>query len=337
MPRVAAIRRFGVAHLASEDREHEPIGPGLVRVGIKAVSLNHRDVLVMRGTYGAGLALPLIPCSDGAGVVLEVGAAVVDFAVGDRVCTHMVPDWPDGPLEPRMRLTTLGGPARGVLAEERVLPQSALVPIPKTLSFEQAACLPVAGLAAWCALTSHISLGPDRRVLVLGTGGLGTLGLQIAKTLGAQVAVVSSSDEKLGRIRELGADFTVNSREGAWGSLVRRWSGGGVDVVLDVGGEATVDQSVTATRDGGCVALLGTLGHGARALSLTDILMRRILVQGIFVGSRADLLHYLGFVETHALIPLIDRVFDGVSAAQPAFAYLLSGRHVGKVVIRLSA
>ncbi len=336
MPQVAAIRRFGVAHLASEDREHEPMGAGLVRVGIRSVSLNHRDLLVMRGTYGAGLSLPLIPCSDGAGVVLEIGAGVADFAVGDRVCTHMVPDWPDGPLEPRMRLTTLGGPAQGVLAEERVLPQSALVPIPKTLSLEQAACLPVAGLAAWCALTSHISLGPGRRVLVLGTGGLSTLGLQIAKTLGAEVAVVSSSDEKLGRVRQLGADFTVNSRQGAWGPLVRRWSGGGVDVVLDVGGEATFDQSVTATRDGGCVALLGTLGHGARALSLTEVLMRRILVQGIFVGSRADLLRYLGFVETHGITPLIDRVFEGVSAARQAFAHLLSGRHVGKVVVRVA-
>ena len=126
----------------------------------------------------------------------------------------MVPDWPDGPLEPRMRLTTLGGPAQGVLARSGCLPQSALVPIPKTLSFEQAACLPVAGLAAWCALTSHISLGPGAPRPVLGTGGLSTLGLQIAKTLGAEVAVVSSSDEKLGRVRQLGADFTVNSRGG---------------------------------------------------------------------------------------------------------------------------
>jgi NADPH:quinone reductase-like Zn-dependent oxidoreductase len=337
MPLVAAIRQFGVARLRTEDQGPEPIGDGLLRVGIKAVSLNHRDVLVTRGTYGAGLTLPLIPCSDGAGVVLERGPGVTGLAPGDRVCAHMVPDWQDGPLEPRMRLTTLGGPAQGVLGEERVLPQAALVPIPPILSFEEAACLPVAGLAAWCALTSHVRVGPGQRVLVLGTGGLSTLGLQIAKTLGAEVAVVSSSDAKLERVSRLGADFTASFRERGWGHLVRRWSDGGVDVVLDIGGEATFDQSVTATRDGGTVALLGILGRGPRPLGLTDVLMRRIRVQGIFVGSRADLLRYLDFVETHALVPLIDRVFEGVSAARHAFAHLVSGRHVGKVVVRVAA
>ncbi len=336
MPRAMAIHRFGVAHLRAEHRASEPIGDGLVRVAIKAVSVNHRDVLVLRGTYGAGLALPLIPCSDGAGVVLETGTGGSNFAPGDRVCTHMVPDWHDGPLEPRMRLTTLGGPAQGVLAEERVLPHAALVPIPKTLSFEQAACLPVAGLAAWCALTTTASIGPGQRVLLLGTGGLSMLGLQIAKALGAEVAVVSSSDEKLLRVRRLGADFTVNSRGGGWGEVVRKWSGGGVDAVLDIGGNSTFDQSLTATRDGGCIAVLGVLGHGDRPISLTDVLMRRIRVQGTFVGSRVELERYLGFVEVHALVPTIDRVFEGLSAARHAFAHLLMGRHVGKVVIRVS-
>jgi NADPH:quinone reductase-like Zn-dependent oxidoreductase len=334
MPLAMAIHRFGLANLRSEQRASEPIGEGLVRVAIKAVSLNYRDVLVMRGTYGAGLPLPLIPCSDGAGVVLEIGPGVTSLQPGDRVCAHMVPDWHDGRLEPQMRLTTLGGPAQGVLGEERVLPQTALVPIPKTLSFEQAACLPVAGLAAWCALTTEAAIGPGHRVLLLGTGGVSMLGLQIAKKLGADVAVVSSSDEKLSRVRRLGADFTANYRRAGWGEMVRVWSGGGVDAVLEIGGN--FDQSVTATRDGGCIALLGVLGHGVRPIRLTDVLMRRIRVQGIFVGSRAELERYLGFVETHALEPLIDRVFGGLSAARHAFAYLLTGRHVGKVVIRVS-
>jgi NADPH:quinone reductase-like Zn-dependent oxidoreductase len=337
MPLVMAIHRFGVADLRSEQRPPETLGEGLVRVGIKAVSLNYRDVLVMRGTYGTGLALPLIPCSDAAGVVLEVGPHVTGFEPGDRVCTHMVPDWQDGRLEPRMRLTTLGGPRPGVLSEERVLPQTALVPIPKTLSFDQAACLPVAGLAAWSALTSEASIGPGSRVLLLGTGGLSMLGLQIAKKLGAEVAVISSSDEKLSRVSRLGADFTANYRRAAWGELVRHWSGGGVDAVLEIGGDGTFNQSVTATRDGGCIALLGVLPHGARPVNLTDVLMRRIRLQGIFVGSRAELERYLSFVEVHTIEPIIDRVFDGLSTARHAFAYLLTGRHLGKVVIRVSA
>ncbi len=336
MPLATAIHRFGLANLRAEPRASEILGEGQVRVAIKAVSLNYRDVLVMRGTYGPGLTVPLIPCSDGAGVVLEIGPGVSGLEPGDRVCTHMVPDWHDGRLEPRMRLTTLGGPAPGVLCEERVLPRTALVPIPNTLSFEQAACLPVAGLAAWSALATEASIGPGHRVLLLGTGGVSMLGLQIAKTLGAEVAVVSSSDEKLSKVRALGADFTANYRRVAWGEMVRRWSGEGVDAVLEIGGNGTFDQSVTATRDGGCIALLGVHAHGVRPPSLTDVLMRRIRVQGIFVGSRVELERYLAFVEAHAIQPVIDRVFEGLSTARHAFAYLLTGRHLGKVVIRVS-
>jgi NADPH:quinone reductase-like Zn-dependent oxidoreductase len=337
MPLAMVIRRFGLASLQLEERPYERLADGSVRVAIKAASLNYRDVLVLRGTYGPGLTLPLIPCSDGAGVVLEVGGGVTRVSPGDRVCTHMVPDWPEGRFEPRMRLTTLGGPAQGVLCEERVLPESAVMRIPKTLSFEAAACLPVAGLAAWCALTTEASIRPGSRVLLMGTGGLSMLGLQIAKTLGAQVAVISSSDEKLGIVRGLGADFTANYRHIRWGEAVRRWSGGGVDAVLDIGGEATFEDSLLATRDGGVIAILGVLAQGGRPVNFADLLLRRIRVQGIFVGSRGDLERYLTFVQTHAIDPVIDRVFEGLSATRHAFAYLTTGRHLGKVVIRFSA
>ena len=331
------LQRVGLANLRAEERSPEPIGDGLVRVAIKAVSLNHRDVLVMRGMYDAGASNPpLVPCSDAAGVVIEVGRGVTDVAPGHRVCTHMVPDWVDGPLIPAMRLTTLGGPAPGVLCEERVLSQTALVRFTDALSFEQAACLPVAGLAAWTALTTEASIEPGARILLIGTGGVSLLALQIAKALGAEVAVASSSDEKLARVRGLGADFTVNSRHAGWGELVRRWSAGGVEVVLEMGGDGTFEQSVTATRDGGCIALLGALGQGIRPISLTDVLMRRLRVHGIFVGNRAQLERYVSFVEANALEPVIDRVFEGLSSARHAFAYFLAKRHLGKVVVRVS-
>ena len=331
-----AIQRWGVANLRSENRAPERLGPDEVRVALKAISLNYRDVLVMRGRYDSGLTLPLIPCSDGAGVVLEVGSGVTEFGPGDRVCTHLVPDWHDGRLEPWMRRTTLGGPAQGVLCLERVLPRMALLPIPGTLSFEHAACLPVAGLAAWNALATA-AIGPESSVLVLGTGGVSMLGFQIAKKLGAKVAVTSSSDSKLARAQILGADFTVNYRQEAWAERVGQWSGGGVDAVLEIGGEGTFDKSVTATRDGGCIALLGVLARGTRPLNLSSVLMRGIRVQGIFAGSRVEFETYLRFVEAHAIEPIIDRVFEGLAAARDAFAHLLSGRHLGKVVIRVAA
>jgi NADPH:quinone reductase-like Zn-dependent oxidoreductase len=211
-----------------------------------------------------------------------------------------------------------------------------VVPIPATLPLEHAACLPVAGLAAWCALACETTTGPGSRVLLMGTGGLSTIALQIARALGAQVAVVSASDAKLDRMRALGADFTANRRREGWGGLVRAWSGEGVDTVLETGGDGTFDQSVTATRDEGCIALLGNQGPGLRSTRLTDVLMRRIRVQGVFVGCRVELERYLRFVEAYRLAPIIDRVFDGLANARHAFAHLLAGQHLGKIVVRVS-
>jgi NADPH:quinone reductase-like Zn-dependent oxidoreductase len=337
MPLAMAIERFGLGNLRPDYRPAERLGPGLVRIALKAVSLNYRDVLVLRGTYDEGLSVPLIPCSDGAGIVLEVGADVPDLKAGDRICTHMVPDWQDGRLEPCMRSTTLGGPAQGVLCEERVLPSSAVLPIPATLSFEEAACLPVAGLTAWCALARSAALARGNRVLLLGTGGVSTLALQIAKRLGAHVAVTSSSDAKLARVQALGADFTANYHRDPWADMVREWSGGGVDVVLETGGPGTLSQSLRATRDGGTVVLLGVLASRARPTDLTDVLLRQIRIQGIFVGSRTELERCVAFVASNGIHPVIDRVFERITAARHAFAHLVTGRHLGKVVIGVSA
>ena len=336
MPLAVRFARFGVGNLRCEELASEPLGAGTVRVAFNAASLNHRDLLVVRGAYGPDLPLPLIPCSDAAGVIVEVGRDCGGLAPGDRVCTHMVPDWPDGPLEPRMRRTTLGGPAQGVLCQERVLPKGAVVPIPDSLSFEHAACLPVAGLAAWSALATQAQISRGSRVLLLGAGGLGMMGLGIAKAFGAAVAITSSSEQKLALAAALGADLTVNYRNEGWAERVREWSRGGVDVALDIGGAASLDHSVRAVRDGGLVALLGVGEKGGRSPDLAPILTRRIRLHGIFVGSRAELGRYVAFVAAHAIAPVIDRVFDGLGSARHAFAHLVAGRHLGKIVIRIA-
>jgi NADPH:quinone reductase-like Zn-dependent oxidoreductase len=337
MPLAVRVSRFGVGNLRTERLPSEPLGAGTVRVAFSAVALNHRDLLVIRGTYGPNLPLPLIPCSDGAGRVVEVGDDAGSLAPGDRVCTHMVPDWLDGALEPQMRLTTLGGPEQGVLCEERVLPSSAVVPIPDQLTLEEAACLPVAGLAAWSALTTEGQIGRGSHVLLSGTGGLSMMGLGIAKALGANVAITSSSDLKLARVAARGADLTVNSRSEGWTERVRDWSAGGVDVVLDIGGTATLGHSVRVVRDGGLVALLGAGASGGPPLDLAQILMRRIRLHGIFVGSRSELERYLAFVADRRIAPVVDRVFEGLGSARQAFAHLVSGQHLGKIVINVSA
>jgi NADPH:quinone reductase-like Zn-dependent oxidoreductase len=330
------INKFGLANLALTERAPEPIGQGQVRVAIKAVSLNYRDILVARGTYAPDLLLPLIPCSDGAGQVIEVGEGVTDIAPGARVCTHMTPDWIDGPFRSTARATTLGGPADGVLCAERVVPRSAVVAIPDEMTFEEAACLPVAGLTAWSALRSIGGVSEGSRVLVLGTGGVSMFGLQIAKALGCHVAVTSSSDTKLERARAVGADFVVNYRREPWPGKIRDWSGGGVDVVLEVGGDGTFDQSVKATRDGGLVALIGVLASSGHRINLTELLLRRIHVCGVFVGSHSELTELVAFAKRRRISPVIDRTFDELASARHAFAHLATGRHVGKVVIRLA-
>lgn len=339
MPAAICFDRFGVGNLRLEQRPSEPLAAGTVRVAFAAISLNHRDLLMVRGTYAPDLPLPLIPCSDGAGTIVETAPDIADLAPGYRVCTHMVPDWQDGPLAPQMRLGTLGGPAQGVLCEERVLPRGAVVAIPDALPFEHAACLPTAGLAAWSALASEARIGPASHVLLPGTGGMAMLALAIAKALGAAVAVSSSSDEKLARAAALGADLTVNYRQAGWVERVREWSGGGADAVLDIGGAATLDQSVRAARDGGIVALLGVIGAGEaeQPPDFAPVLMRRIRLQGVFVGRRAELEHLVGFVAEHHIAPVIDRVFDGLGSARRAFARLVEGAHLGKIVIRTAA
>jgi NADPH:quinone reductase-like Zn-dependent oxidoreductase len=329
------LSEFGLGNLRVEERPAERLGKFDVRIAVDTVALNYRDALIVRGRYDTGMALPLIPCSDGAGVVLECGDGVTDFELGQKVCTHMTPEWGDGRFDSRMRLTTLGGPADGVLSEERVLPREAIVPIPEAISTEDAACLPVAGLTAWNALRTVADIKAGDRVLVLGTGGVSLMTLQLAKMLGAQVAITSSSDEKLERVRALGADFTANYLREPWAERVREWSDGGVDLVMEIGGDGTFDQSVFAARDGGCVALLGVLARRGKPVNLTELLLRRIRVEGVFVGSRVELEDLIAFVRDQAFRPTIDREFEGLATTRQAFAHLISGKHVGKVVIRV--
>jgi NADPH:quinone reductase-like Zn-dependent oxidoreductase len=163
------------------------------------------------------------------------------------------------------------------------------------------------------------------------------LALPIVKARGGEVAVVSSSPDKLDRVRGLGADFTASARSARWGEAVRRWSGGGVEAVLAIADDATLAEAMAATRDGGVIAILGVPSPGGQRVSFADVLMRRIRLQGIFVGSRADLARYLAFVEAHGIAPVIDRVFEGLASARDAFASLIAARHVGKLVIRVAA
>lgn len=325
---------FGLENLCINDVAVPEPGPGEIRVSMKAWSLNYRDLLVVTGAYNPRLPLPQAPLSDGAGVVSAVGEGVTDVAVGDRVVSHFVSGWIDGPYEARHVTTTLGAPATGVAAEEVVLPSHAVVPIPDGFDFAAAATLPIAALTAWNAIVVEGGLQPGQTVLTLGTGGVSIFALQLAKAMGARVIITSSSDTKLARCRDLGADGTINYRdEPKWDKQVLKLTAGeGAHVVVENGGAGTLTQSLRATRAGGTVGLLGALTGLTAQVNIAPVLMMRLRIAGILVGSRAQFLDLNAFLSERHIDPVVSDRFAFDQLAD-ALAHMQAGKHFGKIVL----
>ncbi len=309
--------------------------PGSVLIRIRAVSLNYRDLMVSKGIYNPKLKFPFVPLSDCAGEVAAAGDGVTKFKPGDRVLSAFMPDWVDGLLDESKARSALGAEAGGVLAEEVVLPEHALVPVPSHLSFEAAATLPCAAVTAWNALFETGGLKAGDTVLIQGTGGVSLFALQFARNAGARVIATSSSDHKLARVLELGASDGINYRATPdWEKPVRELTGGrGVDQIIEVGGAGTLPRSIKCVRLGGTISLIGVLSGGGE-INPMPILMRGIRLQGIFVGSRAMFENMNRAIEVNGITPVVDRVFPFAEATQ-ALAYLESGAHFGKVVINV--
>ncbi len=310
-----------------------------VLIRVRAASLNYRDVLVVNGAYGSKTEInPIAPLSDGAGEIVEVGSEVSHLKKGDRVVAAFMPGWIDGELTEEKQSTSLGGEnISGMLSEFVVLPASGVLKIPKHLSFEEAACLPCAGVTAWYALFEGAKLQPGMAVLLLGTGGVSMFALQFAKLAGAKVIITSSSDEKLKRTLEFGADETINYKTYPnWSERVRELTNGrGVDHAVEVGGPGTLNHTLKAVRYGGSVSLMGVLTGFSDKVDTATILSKNIRVQGTYVGSVAMFERMNAALETSGLKPVVDRVFS-FSEALEAYDYLQSGNHFGKVVIKLS-
>ena len=326
--------REGFDAIALVDRPAPALGPTDVRVRVRAVSLNYRDLTIVRGA--AKRTAPVIPTSDGAGEVIEVGTAVTRHKVGDRVAAAFFPNWLDGGMSEQAHAAALGGSHDGMLAEEAVLPETALIRLPARLSFEAAATLPCAGVTAYHALFEGAQLRAGDVVLLQGTGGVSIFGLQLARAAGARVIITSSSAAKRERALAMGADHVIDYKaEPAWGDAARAWTGGrGADVVVEVGGPGTFDQSVAALRYGGTMSLLGVLTGTKGEVNTYGIFHKGLRVAGIYVGSVAMFEGLLRALEARQIDPVIDRTF-GFAEAREAYAYLASGAHFGKVVIRV--
>lgn len=326
----------GIDALQLDDVAEESVGPGDVRVQMKACSLNYRDLSVASGGYPRNDTRPVIALSDGAGEVVEVGEQVTRFKKGDRVCPIFVRDWLSGPPNDEVLKTGLGGGVDGVLAENRVFSQESLVSVPDYLSYEQAATLPCAAVTAWHALFVSGELQPGQTVLLLGTGGVSIFALQMAKEAGAQVIITSSSEEKLKRARQLGADETINYREHPeWHNEVAKLTAGaGVDHVVEVGGPGTLERSLKSVSVAGRIHLIGVLDSPTAKVGPMPIVFNLIRVQGIYVGSRIMFEEMNTAFSTNEIEPVIDAVYDFDDAKQ-AYEALARQEHLGKIVIKL--
>jgi NADPH:quinone reductase-like Zn-dependent oxidoreductase len=324
----------GIDALDIVDAPRPTPGPGEVLVRIHAAALNFRDLSVCSGRYARSVMPPnLIPLSDGAGEVVEVGAHVTRAKVGDRVAGCFFRNWPGGDAPTDLAANALGGGVDGVLAEYVVLREAALVQVPAHLSYAEAATLPCAAVTAWHALVERGRLRAGETVLVLGSGGVSVFALQLARLMGAEVIATSSDDGKLARLKELGAAHLVNYRTTPdWDVAVRAATGGrGVDQVVEVGGPGTLPRSLNALRYGGRVSLIGVL-TGQAEMNPTMIMAKGADVQGIFVGSTQMFEALNRALTAGAIKPVIDRIFP-FDEARAAYRHLQAGAHFGKVVI----
>jgi NADPH:quinone reductase-like Zn-dependent oxidoreductase len=336
MRAVTIAGAFGLNNLRIEERPEPRPGPGQVVLRMRAASLNYRDLRMVEGSYNPRQSLPLVPASDGVGEVVLVGDGVTRVKAGDRVSPIFAQSWLAGaPTTPQLR-STLGGPLDGTLAELMVVSADGVVPVPEYLTDVEAACLPCAALTSWNALVTLGRVRPGDKVVTQGTGGVSIFGVQLARLLGARVIATTGSDDKVERLRELGAHEVINyKRDPEWGKTARALSGGsGVDLVLDVGGGTTLAQSIRAVRPAGHISVIGVLAGVASDLNVLPILMQGLRLQGVFVGHRASFEVMNRALAESRLKPVVDRVFP-LDQAREALEHLKSGQHFGKICIRI--
>ncbi len=330
------INEFGIDNLSSVERQMPEPREDEVLIKFHAASLNYRDLMMVKGVYNPKLKTPLVPLSDGAGEVVAVGENVRKWKIGDRICPIFMQGWVDGTIDFGKARTALGGDTDGCLREFGAFGEDGLVRIPEHLSYEEAATLPCAAVTAYNALFCSGSLKPDETVLLQGTGGVSIFALQFASVHGARTIITSSSDEKLNRAKELGANDLINYKTTEdWDKAVLDLTGKrGVDHVVEVGGAGTMQKSVNAVKMSGDVSVIGVLS-GKGDFNPTSLLMKTVKLQGIYVGSRQMFEQMnLMLCQYNYLKPVIDKTFE-FGEVKDALRYMESGSHFGKIVVNI--
>lgn len=328
------LNSFSIDQLSLIIKEARLLLDSEVRVKFHASSLNYRDLMVVRGQYNPKQKLPLIPLSDGAGEVVEVGHKVKNFTIGDKVCPTFSQEWNHGLPTKESYRNTLGSPNEGTLTTEGIFNSHGLVKFPKHLSYEEAATLPCAGVTAFNAMFYHAKLKPGQTVLIEGTGGVSLFSLLFAKMAGIKPILLSSSDEKLHKASKLADISGINyKKEPHWHkSVLALTNKKGVDAVIEVGGAKTIGEAISSTKTGGIICTIGVLSGTANPIDLRPILMNAIRIQGVFVGSKNVFIAMNKAINHSKIKPIIDRVFS-FTKAKDAFNHLAQQKHFGKVCI----
>jgi NADPH:quinone reductase-like Zn-dependent oxidoreductase len=330
------LQGFGIDNLQVVERVKPQPAAGQVLVQIKAVSLNYLDLALVQGSYNPSLAMPFTPGADGAGEIVATGAGVKQWQPGDQVIVHFTQNWLSGAITPDVVTAKVGSSIPGIFAEFVLLPAHGLVRAPVHMNSIEAATLPIAGLTAWAGLLVHGKLQVGQTVLTQGTGGVSIAALQLAKAAGARVIATSGSDDKLQKLKELGADEVINYKTTPdWDDRVLALTAGhGADVTIDVAGAASIAKSINAVKMNGTVGVIGFISGTSAHLSLINAIKKNVNVKGYQGGSRQDFENYVAALELHRIKPVIDQVFR-IEQVQEAYRYLESGKHFGKIVVGL--
>jgi NADPH:quinone reductase-like Zn-dependent oxidoreductase len=327
---------WGLDRIEVIDAPDPAPGHGEVLVRMRAVSLNYRDLLMVQGMYprGAGTGGPITPFSDGCGIVEAVGPGVTRVKVGDRVATLFFQNWISGPPTLEKLMSSLGSPIPGAGRELGVFSQDGVSRVPEFLSDQQVATLPCAALTAWRALFEDADLRPGDTVVLQGTGGVSIFGLQFAHAAGHRTMITSSSDEKLARAKAMGADHLANYRQDPdWAKAVRAATGGvGADLIIEVGGGGTIEQSMKAIRIGGHVAVVGIVAGPGGGFNTASLIGNSARLQGLSVGSRDMFEAMCRFIDLKKIGPVVDKVFPWTEA-KAALTAMQGGEHFGKIVL----
>lgn len=331
MKTIVIKNSYGLENIVVEERPIPVVRENEVLVRVQSLALNQLDLMIAAGAFKT--ALPHVLGSDAAGIVEKVGSNVTQFKIGDRVVSHFIQSWQSGPLQLHDLNSRLGTTVAGVFSEYIALAETSLVQIPESLSVVEASTLPIAGLTAWEALVNIGQLIPGQTLLLQGTGGVSIFALQWAKSMGLQVIITSSSDDKLQRAKELGADVTINyKKQPHWEHIVLESTEGlGVDMALEMSWN-TIDKTITSVKLGGKIAVVGLLGGANADVSVFGIMQKSLTITGVQTGSRASFTAMNHAIQQLKIKPVIGRIYD-ISQLSEAIDFFKAGKHFGKVVV----